>query len=376
MKITLNGKQETLREGMSVLDMLREKKLKPEIVAVELNEKILDKKDFGSAFIKDKDKIEVVFFMGGGAGSGRQCDNILSLVGGTPLVRLGRVAPSICAAIYAKLEYFNPGGSVKDRIALSMIEDAEKRGELRTGATVIEPTSGNTGIGLAMVCASKGYKCVLFMPETMSLERIYILKALGARVVLTSGAEGMSGAIKKAEEMHRKERGSFMPQQFRNPSNPQVHRTTTAREIIEQTAGEIDAFVAGVGTGGTITGIGEELKKLNKDIVVVAVEPASSPVLSGGKPGPHKIQGIGAGFIPEVLNRKVIDKIITVSDNEAYEASKKVATSEGIFAGISSGAALFASLKVAHELGTGKKVVTIFPDSGERYFSMAQYFEF
>jgi len=302
--------------------------------------------------------------------------SILEAIGHTPLVRMNRIAGPETAEICAKLESLNPGGSVKDRIAIAMINDAEQGGILKPNGTVIEPTSGNTGIGLAMVCAVKGYKCILTMPETMSLERIYILKAYGAEVVLTPGGEGMSGAIKKAEEIHKKIPHSFMPQQFKHLANPQVHRETTAREILEQTKGALDVFVAGVGTGGTITGVGEILKKRNAQIRIVAVEPELSAVLSGKVHGAHKIQGIGAGFIPDILNRKIIDEIITVSDRDAYETSKLLAKKEGIFCGPSSGAALWASLKIARALGNGKRVVTVFPDTGERYFSTKQYFEF
>lgn len=302
--------------------------------------------------------------------------NILEAIGNTPLVRLNRISGSDRAEIVAKAESLNPGGSVKDRIALAMIEDAERKGRLRPGSTIIEPTSGNTGIGLAMVCAVKGYKCILTMPETMSLERIYILKAYGAEVILTPGRQGMDGAIKKAEEIHRKKPHSFMPQQFKHAANPQVHRETTAREILAQTKGALDAFVAGVGTGGTITGVGEILKNHDAKIKIIAVEPETSAVLSGKEHGAHKIQGIGAGFIPDILNRDVIDEIITVSDRDAYEAAKLLAKEEGIFCGPSSGAALVAALKTAKAFGVGKRVVTIFPDTGERYFSTTQYFEF
>ncbi len=303
-------------------------------------------------------------------------NNILETIGRTPLVRLNRIPCTGTAEVLAKVESLNPGGSVKDRIALAMIEDAERKGELKADSTIIEPTSGNTGIGLAMVCAVKGYKCILTMPETMSLERIYILKAYGAEVILTSGGQGMKGAIKKAEEIHKKTPRSFMPQQFKHLANPKVHRETTAREILAQTKGSLDAFVAGVGTGGTITGVGEILKKHNAGIKIIAVEPETSAVLSGKEHGAHKIQGIGAGFIPDILNKDVIDEIITVSDRDAYEAAKLLAVKEGIFCGPSSGAALVAALKVAKVLGAGKRVVTVFPDTGERYFSTTQYFEF
>lgn len=299
-----------------------------------------------------------------------QYKDITELIGNTPVVKLGRIVSPDMASVLVKLEYFNPGGSIKDRICLSMIDDAEKRGLLKKGAVIIEPTSGNTGIGLAMISAVKGYKCVLTMPETMSVERREILKSYGAEIVLTPGAEGMSGAVKKAEELTKNTQGAFMPQQFKNQANPEVHRRTTAKEILEQTGGRIDAFVAGIGTGGTITGVGEVLKKHDPAIQVIAVEPAKSPVLSGGKPGPHKIQGIGAGFVPEVLNRKIIDRIITVEDDDAINMAKALAKSEGLFVGISSGAAAWAALKVAKELGRDRVVVTILPDTGERYISM------
>ena len=261
-------------------------------------------------------------------------DSILELIGTTPMVRLRRIVEPRMATILAKLESFNPGGSVKDRICLSMIEDAESRGLLKPGATVVEPTSGNTGIGLAMICAVKGYKIILTMPETMSAERIQILNSYGARVVLTPAGEGMIGAVKRAEQIAKETPGAFMPQQFLNPANPEIHRRTTAQEILRATEGDLDAFVAGVGTGGTITGVGEILKKKEPRIKIVAVEPKSSPVLSGGQPGPHMIQGIGAGFVPQVLNRAVIDEIITVSDEQAHETARRLAREEGLFVGI------------------------------------------
>jgi len=307
--------------------------------------------------------------------SNKIVNNVVDLIGNTPLVRLNRLVKFESAQVLAKLEYFNPGGSVKDRICFSMIEDAEKKGLLKKGSTIIEPTSGNTGIGLAMISAVKGYKCVLTMPEAMSLERIYILKSYGAQVVLTPAAEGMSGAIKKAEQIFKNTQNSFMPHQFKNLANPAAHRKTTAVEIWEAVGGNLDAFVAGVGTGGTITGVGEILKKHNSAIKIVAVEPKDSPVLSGGKAGPHKIQGIGAGFIPEILNRDVIDSIVQVSAEDAFKVSKLLAKDEGIFAGVSAGAAVWAALKIGEELGKGKTVVTMLPDTGERYFSMHQYFE-
>ncbi|OGC05236.1 cysteine synthase A [candidate division WOR-1 bacterium RIFOXYA12_FULL_43_27] len=308
--------------------------------------------------------------MGGGA----IASNISETIGKTPLLKLNHVVGPEMAEILAKVEAANPGGSVKDRVALAMITDAEKSGELKPGGTIIEPTSGNTGIGLALISAAKGYRCILTMPESMSLERIYILKSYGAEVILTPAAEGMTGAIKRAEQLLVKTKGAFIPQQFKNKANPKIHREVTAREILEATEGQIDAFVAGVGTGGTITGVGEVLKEKIPGVLIVAVEPATSAVLSGKSPGPHKIQGIGAGFIPDILNREIIDEIITIEDDEAFFGSKRLAKEEGVFAGISAGAALSASLKVAKKLGKGKRVVTVFPDTGERYFSMAQYF--
>ena len=307
--------------------------------------------------------------------SGKVANNVLELVCNTPVIRLNRLPDKDSAVIYAKLEQFNPGGSVKDRICLSMIQEAEKEGLLKSGSTIIEPTSGNTGIGLAMVGAVRGYRVILTMPETMSIERIYILKSLGAEVVLTPGIEGMSGAIKKAEELLKNTSNSFMPQQFKNKADPKIHRETTAREILDVLGNKIDAFVAGVGTGGTITGVGEVLKERNPKIKVIAVEPLASAVLSGEKPGAHKIQGIGAGFVPEILNREVIDRIIKVSDNDAFKTARRLAKEEGLFVGLSSGAAAWAALKIAQDLGKNKTVVTIFPDTGERYGSMQQYFE-
>ncbi|MFA6431717.1 MAG: cysteine synthase A [Candidatus Margulisiibacteriota bacterium] len=298
---------------------------------------------------------------------------LTELIGRTPIVKLGNIIDVGSAELFAKVEYLNPGGSVKDRICLAMIDDAEKKGLLKPGGTIVEPTSGNTGIGLAMIGAARGYRVILTMPETMSLERIYTLRAHGAKIVLTPGADGVKGAIKKAEELAQKFH-AFMPQQFNNPKNPEIHRTTTAIEILDALGSDIDAFVAGVGTGGTITGVGEVLKKRNSNVQIIAVEPDASPVLSGGKPGPHKIQGIGAGFIPKVLNRDVIDRVITVKDDDAFQTSRRLAEHEGLFVGISSGAAAFAALKVAAEYGAGKKVVTIFPDTGGRYFSTEQFF--
>ena len=294
---------------------------------------------------------------------------ILDQIGNTPLVRLEMLEENDSAAIYAKVEAFNPGGSIKDRICLSMIEAAERDGGLKPGATVVEPTSGNTGIGLSMVCAVKGYKLVLTMPDTMSIERRRLLAAYGAELVLTPGAQGMRGAVQKAEELSEKH-GYLMPQQFKNPANPEVHRRTTAPEIICAMAGlSIDGFVAGIGTGGTITGVGDVLKKHNADIHIAAIEPADSAILSGGEPGPHKIQGIGAGFVPDVLDTKIYNEVIRVSNADAYAATRRLTMEAGLLVGISSGAALFAALQVAKKLGKGKNVVVILPDTGERYLS-------
>lgn len=300
-------------------------------------------------------------------------NSISDLVGQTPIVKLNRLAEDNSADVYLKLEYMNPGSSVKDRIALAMIEDAEESGKLTKDSTIIEPTSGNTGIGLAMIAAAKGYKAILVMPETMSLERRNLLRAYGAELVLTPGPEGMGGAIRKAEEL-AKENGYFMPQQFKNEANPEVHRKTTGKEIVEQFEGEtLDAFVSGVGTGGTITGAGEVLRSAFPDIKIIAVEPADSPVLSGGKPGPHKIQGIGAGFVPDILNTELYDQIIKVPNEEAFDYARRAAKEEGILGGISSGAAISAALQVAKELGKGKKVLAIIPSNGERYLSTPLY---
>lgn len=299
----------------------------------------------------------------------RVAENILKLIGNTPVVKLNKIPDPNSAEIYCKLEFFNPLGSVKDRIGLYMIEEAERKKQISPGDTLIEPTSGNTGIGLAYVSAVKGYKLILVMPDTMSKERIKILRALGAEVILTDGALGMKGAVERAVELE-KENGFFSPGQFTNPANPEAHRKTTAREILKQVP-DIDVFVAGVGTGGTLTGVGEVLKKEFKDkkVLIVAVEPEDSPVLSGGNPGPHKIQGIGAGFIPEVLNKKIVDEIVKVKNEDAFLTSRRLAKEEGIFAGISSGAALWAALKIAKDLPKEKKIVVILPDTGERYLS-------
>ncbi|MGB9661133.1 MAG: cysteine synthase A [Moorellaceae bacterium] len=298
----------------------------------------------------------------------RVASNITELIGGTPVVKLNRVAGE-GAEVWVKLEFFNPGSSVKDRIALSMIAAAEKEGRLKPGDTIVEPTSGNTGIGLAMVAASRGYRLILVMPETMSIERRKLLAALGAQFILTPGTEGMRGAVEKAMELLKENPHYFMPQQFENPANPAVHRETTAREILQQMDRRLDAFVAGVGTGGTITGVAEVLKKELPQVQIVAVEPAASPVLSGGQPGPHKIQGIGAGFVPKVFRRELVDEIMTVGNEEAMETARRLAREEGILVGISSGAAVYAAVQVARRLGKGKRVLALAPDTGERYLS-------
>ncbi|MCG1030042.1 cysteine synthase A [Virgibacillus halodenitrificans] len=302
----------------------------------------------------------------------RVADNITKLIGETPVVKLNRMTDVDSADIYLKLEFMNPGSSVKDRIALAMIEAAEQDGSLKDGDTIIEPTSGNTGIGLAMVAVAKGYKAVLVMPDTMSKERRNLLRAYGAELILTPGAEGMKGAIKKAEELNEKH-GYFMPQQFNNEANPKVHAETTGKEIVEQMSDGLDAFVSGIGTGGTITGAGRVLKESFKDIKVYAVEPADSDVLSGGSPGPHKIQGLGAGFVPGILNTDIYDEVIRIENEEAFETSRQVARTNGILGGISAGAAVAAAKKVAKQLGKGKKVLAIFPDNGERYLSTPLY---
>lgn len=300
----------------------------------------------------------------------RLARNVLELIGDTPLVQLQRIPRPGSARILGKLESLNPGGSVKDRIALAMIEEAERSGRLKPGDTIVEPTSGNTGIGLAMVAAVKGYRLILTMPEDMSAERRRLVSRFGAEVILTPAIEGMSGAVYAAESLVAQNPGYFMPQQFVNPANPTIHRLTTAQEILKATVGQIDAFVVGVGTGGTITGVGEVLKREVPGVQVVAVEPARSPVLQGGRARPHGIQGIGASFVPGVLNMQVIDEIIAVEDEDAYRMASRLAREEGLLVGISAGANVFASTVVAERLGTGRVVVTILPDTGERYLSV------
>ncbi|MFZ5987786.1 MAG: cysteine synthase A [Bacillota bacterium] len=304
--------------------------------------------------------------------------NLTDLIGNTPLLELTNYNKSngIESRLIAKLEYFNPAGSVKDRIGYAMIKDAEEKGLLNKDSVIIEPTSGNTGIALAFVSAAKGYRLILTMPDTMSIERRNLLKALGAELVLTPGSEGMKGAIKKAEELAEETPNSFVPQQFKNPANPQIHRVTTAEEIFRDTDGEIDIFVGGVGTGGTITGVGEVLKQKKPSVKIIAVEPFDSPVLSGGKAGPHKIQGIGAGFVPDIYNTDVADEIFKVKNEDAFETSRKLAKAEGLLVGISSGAAAFAATEIAKRPeNKGKTIVVLLPDTGERYLSTVLYQE-
>lgn len=299
-------------------------------------------------------------------------NNALEMVGNTPLLKLNNIIKDDMAEVYLKLEKQNPAGSVKDRAALGMIERAEELGLIQKGDTIVEPTSGNTGIALAMIGKLKGYKVIIVMPETMSVERRSLIRAYGAELVLTEGAKGMKGAIAKAMEIAEEQKGFYIPQQFVNEANPNKHYVTTAEEIVKD-VNDLDMFVAGVGTGGTISGVGKRLKELRPEVKVIAVEPEKSPVISGGQPGPHKIQGIGAGFIPDIYNKEVVDKVITASDEEAFEAARMIAREEGILIGISSGANVAIAIKLAKELGKGKKVVTVAPDGGEKYISMGLF---
>jgi len=302
-------------------------------------------------------------------------DDVLGLICNTPLVRINKMLGKDAATLYGKLEAFSPGGSVKDRICYSMIQDAEAKGLIKKDTLIVEPTSGNTGIGLALVCAVRGYRLILTMPDTMSVERRQMLKRFGAELVLTPGAEGMKGAINKAKELSEQNQNSFMPQQFANPANPKIHREATAEEIWTALDGKVDGFVAGVGTGGTVTGCGEVFKKRNPNVKIVAVEPKSSPVLSGGEPGKHRIQGIGAGFVPEVLNREIIDEVTQVDDMDAWNTAIDLAKKEAVLSGISTGAIIWAAMKLCKELGPGKNVVAIVCDTGERYLSMDEKFQ-
>jgi len=353
MQVMINGKSEEIAGG-SVLDLLKAKSIEPQMVAVEVNDTMLERTHLETTQLKDGDHVE--------------------LIGGTPLVRLNRLSKPGGATIYAKVESFNPGGSIKDRICLNMINEAERLGKLKPGGTIVEPTSGNTGIGLALVAAVRGYKLILVMPESMSMERASLLSSYGAQLVLTAAWEGMKGSIKEAESIVAQNPSYYMPDQFSNPANPDMHRKTTGPEIVNALDGRVDAFVAAVGTGGTITGCGEVIRERNPAAKIVAVEPAGSPVLSGGDPGPHKIQGIGAGFVPKVLNRTLLDRVVTVTDDEAYQTAKLLAKKEGLLVGISAGANVFAAQKIAEELGPGKNVVTILCDTGERYISIEKYF--
>ncbi|HAA37407.1 MAG TPA: cysteine synthase A [Firmicutes bacterium] len=299
----------------------------------------------------------------------RIAQSVVELIGQTPMIRLTKLTDSAMAEVLVKLESFNPSGSIKDRTALGMILAAEAEGRLKAGDTIVEPTSGNTGIGLAMLAAARGYRLILVMPDTMSVERRNLLQAYGAEYVLTPGAKGMQGALDEVERILQENPHYFVPQQFANPANPEIHRTTTAREILEQTEGQLDAFVAGVGTGGTVTGVGEVLKQQLPAVKIIAVEPAASAVLSGKKAGPHKIQGIGAGFVPSVFNKDIVDEVFPVNDQDAMETARQLAAKEGLLVGISSGAAVFAALQLASKLGPGKRVVAIAPDTGERYLT-------
>jgi len=372
--IIYNGEKQSYDRELTVSEFLKLNDIDEQVVSVELNDVVLKREQYATAVIKDGDEVNLMYFMGGGSGGKRVYDNIVELIGRTPMVRLNKVVPEGGAEILVKLESFNPGGSVKDRIAYNMVRRAEESGKLKKGMTIVEPTSGNTGIGLAMVCAVKGYRLILVMPDTMSVERRNLLASYGAELILTPGIEGMKGALKKVEELLEGHDDYIMLNQFENPANPEIHELTTGQEILDATEGRLDAFVAGVGTGGTISGVGRVLKRSNSNVKVYAVEPETSAVLSGEKPGPHRIQGIGAGFIPDTLDRSVLDGIIKVNDQKAFEMSLRLAREEGILCGISSGANALAAIQVAQQLGKGKRVVTVLPDTGERYLSMHKYF--
>lgn len=372
--ITYNGEKQNYERELTVSEFLKINNIDEQVVSVELNDVVLRKEEYSTAVIKDGDELNLMYFMGGGSFEEKIYDNIVELIGRTPIVRLNKVVSEDEAEVLVKLEFFNPGGSVKDRIAFNMIRRAEESGKLKPGMTIVEPTSGNTGIGLAMICAVKGYRLILVMPDTMSIERRNLLASYGAELILTPGIEGMKGALKKVEELLESHNDYIMLNQFENPANPEIHELTTGQEILKATKGELDAFVAGVGTGGTISGVGRVLKRSNSNIKVYAVEPETSAVLSGEKPGPHRIQGIGAGFIPQTLDRNVVDEVIKVNDQKAFEMSLRLAREEGILCGISSGANVLAAIQVAQQLGKGKRVVTVLPDTGERYLSMHRYF--
>ncbi|SHF50458.1 cysteine synthase [Caldanaerobius fijiensis DSM 17918] len=372
--ITYNGEKQNYERELTVSEFLKINNIDEQVVSVELNDVVLRREEYSTAVIKDGDELNLMYFMGGGSFEEKIYDNIVELIGRTPIVRLNKVVSEDEAEVLVKLESFNPGGSVKDRIAFNMIRRAEESGKLKPGMTIVEPTSGNTGIGLAMICAVKGYRLILVMPDTMSIERRNLLASYGAELILTPGIEGMKGALKKVEELLESHNDYIMLNQFENPANPEIHELTTGQEILKATKGELDAFVAGVGTGGTISGVGRVLKRSNSNIKVYAVEPETSAVLSGEKPGPHRIQGIGAGFIPQTLDRNVVDEVIKVNDQKAFEMSLRLAREEGILCGISSGANVLAAIQVAQQLGKGKRVVTVLPDTGERYLSMHRYF--
>lgn len=377
LQIYVNGKLEQFEKDITLSELLTQKKLRPEVLTVEINDDILKPEDYETKVLASGDRVEIIFFMGGGASKKEGAEiteSVLDLICNTPILHLHRLIPPNFSEVFAKLEMYSPGGSVKDRIAANMIAAAEKAGKINENTVIVEPTSGNTGIGISLVCAVKGIKCILVMPESMGEERVYILKGYGAEVILTPAREGMSGAISLAKGIISADKNAIILQQFENPSNPDMHYKTTGPEIYAALSGKIDAFVSGIGTGGTISGVAKYLKQRIPDVLIVGVEPAGSAVLSGDNPGPHRIQGLGAGFVPKTLDRKVVDEIVRVSDKKAFEMVQKLAKSEGVMAGISSGAALAASIEIAKRLGKNKNVVTVFPDTGERYFSLYRTF--